>query len=179
MTRVPIPKKLAGNCVCLKSVAADIRGRLAAVGSGQDIVFPALSPSGGETHDGTRLPRMRGMPKTPDGVTYVSRTVFEVTDLLLSTAELRGCYTARNYVSAMRFNGRELPGIGRVDNRYPVHSGGFLIAKGSLKSLNTLEIDVTMDGTLDLADTIPLVFYLELSGIQRPRPEASRGAWRR
>ena len=74
----------------------------------------------------------------PGGMTFTSRQVFEVNDVALDTAMVRGWYITQGRVSAVRFNGKSLAGFVRGNGRIPDGSGGFLVGSGLVRPVNTL-----------------------------------------
>jgi hypothetical protein len=82
----------------------------------------------------------------PEDVTYVFRTTFDLTDMLPSTAVLRGKCIADDRVTAIRLNGRRLTVPLQPDGEPFIYWTEFHATSGFVKGINVLEVDVLNAG---------------------------------
>jgi hypothetical protein len=171
--RPAVPKKsfpeqmLAG--AWLKSIDSEIaQQRLAAVGDGNDIELSPV-PTPGNKFAGEHGPKHPSPVASPgvSGVTYMYRQTFEVPDVALPTAVVRGAIRASGYVTAIRFNGQRVSRLS-IDDRTVVDATWFTASGGLVERVNTLEIDV--NGAVPSASEGATMMWLRLwlTGIRLP-----------
>ena len=146
--------------VWLKSIGPDFtEGRLIAVGSGKDVELSAGQPT-------LRVREGSG------GVTFTTHQTFEVADVALDTALVRGWFIAQGRVSAVRFNGVSLAGLVPGNGKPGDGSGGFVVGKELVRQVNTLELDFTPAAPLSPQNNGLMWLRLRVAGIRLPGQQA-------
>jgi hypothetical protein len=88
------------------------------------------------------LSLLAGDRNFPEDVIFVFRTEFDLSEMLPSTAVLRGRFVADDRIVAIRLNGRRLPVPAHPDGGPFLNWTSFQIASGFVKGKNVLEFDV-------------------------------------
>ena len=157
----------------LKGIGADA-GRPAG-SRGRRRNLPSPSGRGARGEGQLRWPaageRTKG-PGLPAGVTYTYRTTFEVAGVLPMTAVVRVRFLAKGCVSGFRFNGQSVSGP-VFDDRKLRDAGYFIARRDRVRSLNTVEIDVTGRTPTSNEENVMLL-GITITGI-RPAGVGDRG----
>ena len=165
----------------LKGIGAEVDGPLVAVGADESGVrgqenSRELTAPGAPTspHRPEGEAKGGGGGRSPAGVTYTYRTSFAVANVLPKTAVVRVRFLAKGCVSGFRFNGQSISAP-VFDDRKLRDAGCFVARRDRVRSLNTVEIDVT-GGTPAPDGENVMLLGITITGIHPPQSAAPMGA---